>query len=182
MDFPGGASGKESTLNLHLEIQEMHPRVGKNLGVGNGNPLPFFSPGKLYGQRSLVGYSPYGHKELTRMSTHVYVLHFTYFYFLLYALIWIFSINLSSLIFSCWKTILLELLILKITVFISYFSQFLNNIDFNALVNFPSFHPFCSSFSYHIAHRHFKSFSHNFQYLDHLDLDFQFYGLPWHAW
>ena len=70
MDFPGGASGKESTLNLHLEIQEMHPRVGKNLGVGNGNPFPFFSPGKLYRQRSLVGYSPYGHKELTRMSTH----------------------------------------------------------------------------------------------------------------
>ena len=88
MDFPGGAGGKESTLNLHLEIQEMHPRVGKNLGVGNGNPFPFFLPGKLYGQRNLAGYSPYGHKELdTKEHTHVYVLYFTYFNFLLYALI-----------------------------------------------------------------------------------------------
>ena len=26
-------------------------------------PMPAFIPGKLYGQRSLAGYSPWGHKE-----------------------------------------------------------------------------------------------------------------------
>ena len=33
-------------------------------GVGNGNPLPVFLPGESHGQRNLVGYSPWGHKEL----------------------------------------------------------------------------------------------------------------------
>ena len=27
-------------------------------------PIPVFLPGESYGQRSLVGYSPWGHKEL----------------------------------------------------------------------------------------------------------------------
>ena len=30
---------------------------------GNWQPTPVFSPGKFHGQRSLVGYSPWGHKE-----------------------------------------------------------------------------------------------------------------------
>ena len=36
-----------------------------------------FLPGKLHGQRSLVGYSPWGHKELTlteRLNTHTYTI------------------------------------------------------------------------------------------------------------
>ena len=37
------------------------PELGRCPGVGNGNPL--FSPGKSHGQRSLAGYSPWGHKE-----------------------------------------------------------------------------------------------------------------------
>ena len=32
-------------------------------GGGNGNPLQLFSPGEFHGQRSLAGYSPWGHKE-----------------------------------------------------------------------------------------------------------------------
>ena len=32
-------------------------------GGGNGNPLPVFLPEKSHGQRSLVGYSPWDHKE-----------------------------------------------------------------------------------------------------------------------
>ena len=35
---------------------------GRCLRVGKGNP-PVFLPGKCHGQRSLVGYSPWGHKE-----------------------------------------------------------------------------------------------------------------------
>ena len=34
------------------------------LEKGMGQPTPVFLPGEFYGQRSLVGYSPWGHKEL----------------------------------------------------------------------------------------------------------------------
>ena len=40
-------------------------------GEGNGNPLQYscrFLPGKSPGQRSLVGYSPWGHKSRTQVS------------------------------------------------------------------------------------------------------------------
>ena len=33
-------------------------------GGGNGNPLQLFLPGKSHGQRSLVSYSPWGHKRV----------------------------------------------------------------------------------------------------------------------
>ena len=32
-------------------------------GEGNGNPTPVFLPEEFHGQRSLAGYSPWGHKE-----------------------------------------------------------------------------------------------------------------------
>ena len=32
-------------------------------GEGNGIPTPLFLPGEFHGQRSLVGYSPWEHKE-----------------------------------------------------------------------------------------------------------------------
>ena len=34
-------------------------------------PISVFSPGKFHGQRSLVGYSPWGHKELD-MTEHTH--------------------------------------------------------------------------------------------------------------
>ena len=37
------------------------PGWGRSPGGGNGNPV--FLPEKSLGQRSLVGYSPWGHKE-----------------------------------------------------------------------------------------------------------------------
>ena len=39
---------------------------GRSPGGGNGNPFgfPVFLPGKSHEQRSLVGYSPWGHKEM----------------------------------------------------------------------------------------------------------------------
>ena len=39
------------------------PGLGKSPGVGNGNPLQDSCLGKSHGQRSLVGYSPWGRKE-----------------------------------------------------------------------------------------------------------------------
>ena len=38
------------------------PGSGRSPGEGNGNPLQFW-PGESHGQRSLVGYSPWGRKE-----------------------------------------------------------------------------------------------------------------------
>ena len=40
------------------------PGLGTSPGVGNGKPTSVFLPGKFHEQRSLVGYSPWGHKEL----------------------------------------------------------------------------------------------------------------------
>ena len=41
------------------------PGSGRPLGEVNGNPLtPVFLPGEFHGQRSLVGYSLWGCKEL----------------------------------------------------------------------------------------------------------------------
>ena len=38
------------------------PGSGRSPGRGHGNPLQYF-PGESPGQRSLVGYSPWGHKK-----------------------------------------------------------------------------------------------------------------------
>ena len=51
-----------------------NPGSGRSPGVGNGN-APVFLPGKFHGQRSLVGHSPQGCKELDtteQLSTHTH--------------------------------------------------------------------------------------------------------------
>ena len=50
------------------------PGLGRSPGVGNGNPLQYFLPGKFHGQRSLAGYRPWGPKELnmTEPSTQYF--------------------------------------------------------------------------------------------------------------
>ena len=45
------------------------PESGRPLGVGNGNPLHCFLPGKFHEPRSLAGYSPWGSKE-SDMTEH----------------------------------------------------------------------------------------------------------------
>ena len=40
------------------------PELERSSGVGNGKNTPVFLPGKSHGQRSLVGYSPWGCREL----------------------------------------------------------------------------------------------------------------------
>ena len=41
-----------------------NPGLGRSPGRGNDNPLQYSCLEDLHGQRSLVGYSPGGHKEL----------------------------------------------------------------------------------------------------------------------
>ena len=59
--FPGGSDGKESTCNL--EDLGLTPGLGRSPGAGHGNPLQYSCLENPHGQRSLVGYSPWGHKE-----------------------------------------------------------------------------------------------------------------------
>ena len=59
--FPCGSAGKESACNAR-DLGSV-PGSGRSHGEGNGNPLQFL-PGEAQGQRSLVGYSPWGCKEL----------------------------------------------------------------------------------------------------------------------
>ena len=40
------------------------PWVGMIPWRGKWHPTPVFLPGKFHGQRNLVGYSPWGHKDL----------------------------------------------------------------------------------------------------------------------
>ena len=65
MGIPGGASGKEPACQCRrLKRQWFNPWVGKIPWRREWQPTPVFLPGKSHGQRSLAGYSPWGHKEL----------------------------------------------------------------------------------------------------------------------
>ena len=62
--FSGGTSGEEPTCHFRKP-----KRPGFNLQVGRSfwrrawQPTAVFLPGESRGQRSLEGYSPWGHKE-----------------------------------------------------------------------------------------------------------------------
>ena len=58
MGFPGGSVSKESVCNAG--DPGSLPGLGKSPGEGNGNP------GEFHGQRILVGYRQWGHKESDR--------------------------------------------------------------------------------------------------------------------
>ena len=64
MGFPGGASDKEPAVNAGNKRCRLDPWVGKIPWWGARQPTSVFLPGEFHGQRSLVGYSPQGHKEL----------------------------------------------------------------------------------------------------------------------
>ena len=48
---------------LHCRWPGFDPRVGKIPWRRKWQPTPEFLPGEFHGQRTLVGYSPWGHKE-----------------------------------------------------------------------------------------------------------------------
>ena len=61
MGFPSGSDGEESTCNVgHLGSI---PGLGRSPGGWHGNPLQYSCLENPHGQRSLVGYSPWGRKE-----------------------------------------------------------------------------------------------------------------------
>ena len=69
MGLPQWLSGKELACNAGDAGST--PGSGRSPGEGDGNSLQYFLPGESQGLRSLVGYSPQGHKELdTTEATH----------------------------------------------------------------------------------------------------------------
>ena len=68
--FPGGSDGKESFCSVG-DLRSI-PGLGRPPGGGHGNPLQYSCLENPHGQRSLVSYSPWGHKEsdmTERLST-----------------------------------------------------------------------------------------------------------------
>ena len=59
--FPGGSDGKEYTCNVR-DLGSI-PRLGKSPTGGHGNPLQDSCLENPYGQKSQVGYNPWGCKE-----------------------------------------------------------------------------------------------------------------------
>ena len=71
MGFPGVACGKGSTCQCRR--CRFGPWVGKILWRRKWQPIPGYLPGKLPGQRSLEGYSPWDCKSRTwRSDTHTH--------------------------------------------------------------------------------------------------------------
>ena len=67
MGFPGGSDGKEAACSAG----DLGPisELGRSPGGGQGNTLQYSCLENLHGQRSLVGYSPWGvAKSWTRLS------------------------------------------------------------------------------------------------------------------
>ena len=58
--FPSSSAGKESACNVG-DLGSI-PGLGKSPGGGHGNPLQYSCLENPHGQRSLVGYSPWGRR------------------------------------------------------------------------------------------------------------------------
>ena len=67
LDFPGGSDGKGLPTmwktGFNLWIRKISCRR-------KWQPTPVFLAGKSHGQRSLVGYSPWGHKQSEQTSLY----------------------------------------------------------------------------------------------------------------
>ena len=67
MGFPGGSAGKASAYSAG--DPGSIPGSGRSSGEGNGNPLQYSClENPMDAWRSMVGYSPWGHKESDRLS------------------------------------------------------------------------------------------------------------------
>ena len=62
MGFPCSSVDKDSACSAG--DPGSIPGLGRSPGEGNGNPLQYPCPENSHGQRSLVGCSPWGRKEL----------------------------------------------------------------------------------------------------------------------
>ena len=76
--LPRWLSSKESACQCRT--CRFYPWVRKIPSRRKWQPTPLFLPGKSHGQRSLVGYSPWGRREVDTpewLSTHIYTIRTT---------------------------------------------------------------------------------------------------------
>ena len=74
--FPRWLSGKQSACQRRkCKRCRFNPWVREIPWRRKWQPTPVFLPGKSHGQRSLVGYSPWGHKE-SDMTEHIRTNHY----------------------------------------------------------------------------------------------------------
>ena len=69
MGFLGGAVVKNPPASAGDVRRGFNPWVGKVPWRRAWQPTPVFLPGESHGQRSLVGYSPWGRKESDMIET-----------------------------------------------------------------------------------------------------------------
>ena len=73
--FPGDAGGRESACQCRRRKRHgFDPWVRKIPWTRKRKPATLFLPGKFHGQRNLVGYSSWGHKEPDR-TENTYLKH-----------------------------------------------------------------------------------------------------------
>ena len=74
MGFPGGSVVKNPPAKQEMRVQSLGQEDPQEEGM---QPTPVFLPGESHGQRSLMGYSPWGHKELdtTEQAYSVILFH-----------------------------------------------------------------------------------------------------------
>ena len=72
--FPSSSAVKNLLPYMRGKRSKFDPRVGKIPWKRAWQPTPVFLPEKYHRQRSLAGYSPWGHKEMdmTGASEHAY--------------------------------------------------------------------------------------------------------------
>ena len=70
--FPSGSVGKNPPAVQELQETWVRSLGGEDPWRRQWQPTPVFLPGESHGQRSLVGYSPWGHKEsdTTEVTKH----------------------------------------------------------------------------------------------------------------
>ena len=67
---PWCLSGKKKKSSCSAGDVGLIPGLGRSPGEGHGNPLQYSCLENPHEQRSLVGYSPWGCKELSDRATH----------------------------------------------------------------------------------------------------------------
>ena len=80
LGFPGGTSGKEPACQCRrCKNCRFNPWVGQIPWRRAWQPTPIFLPGESHGQRSLEGYSPWGHREsdMTEATQHAPTVYVT---------------------------------------------------------------------------------------------------------
>ena len=79
-DFQGGTSSKEPACQCRrCKRHGFDPWARKIPWRGAWQPTPVFLPAESHGQKNLVGYNPWDHKELDMTeATYIYMLNFLY--------------------------------------------------------------------------------------------------------